>query len=419
MKRHNISRKITLWQAIERCTEVFSHILNNRQVRMTQLNMVHPVILGHGDMNVLTDGMVPKAVEMLKENMERPYELSHEFAGGELWVHEGQQTFVVDLTNYCCSCPFATDNRLPCRHSISVYQSVTGSVANFPVAPRWTREFNGFLPLPTVTFQVPRQQYAHSSGASSLIDAALYASRRLHPTVLSSLASAMRNFVDHCGPNPAPPFIMYPADVEPPESMLHEHTDLIPTINFGEISTPGPTTAAITQTVSPIAVAAVPTSHSATDDLDATVCMVAGDQSIGSGDRHTTPVHLIPRALRNSTPVVDLDADADEIRLSQHQRPQKRRRLNLEPGPSSRPFDYTLSTKPAEDSSLQRCGECEKDRSVTEDQSTDFWIACDNCGQWYHWDCVFVPQFQENAVCTRCEDALDLTTLVATCKQFF
>ena len=57
--------------------------------------------------------------------------------------------------------------------------------------------------------------------------------------------------------------------------------------------------------------------------------------------------------------------------------------------------------------------------SVTEDQSTDFWIACDNCGQWYHWDCVFVPQFQENAVCTRCEDALDLTTLVATCKQFF
>jgi len=56
----------------------------------------------------------------------------------------------------------------------------------------------------------------------------------------------------------------------------------------------------------------------------------------------------------------------------------------------------------------ETCGICLRYESPGEDQSVDNWIQCENCPQWYHWDCVYVPGVEEEITCTRCSFLLTL-----------
>ena len=381
-----------MWQAVERSVEVFNHILLNRQIKTTQWNLQYPEISDRNDLQPLMNKVVPKAAMTMKLHLERPTQLSHRFINGQFQIEDQGVEYRVNPSNYKCSCPFYTENLLPCRHSIHLFQFFSGDMSNFPVENRWSRTQNSLIEIPSTSFTVTRKQYAHNSGPSSFIDVALYACRRLHPSVHSSFVQAIRNFVDQFGPNPTPPYIMNPS------------------------FNPN----ALDSTVLAAASASELLDENPSQTTDAAFQSMPSEEAIPTPSQfiaEETPVHLHtllsgvfqPTEAVSSTPIVHAAADAEEeVNLFQYPRPLKRRRLNEEPGPSNRPMQLTETTLPAELTHLQRCGECELEESPAEEQSRDFWVACDNCGQWFHWACVFVPGFEENAMCTTCEAQLDL-----------
>ena len=319
----------------------------------------------------LAQRMVPQAAKMLNNHLLHQSTLTASFEQGRFIVQENDRLYAVNPQDYSCECPFAVENLLPCRHSLHMYQFLDLQLENFPVKHRWLREHNRLLEVPSMEFNLPRQNYVHNSGTSALIDAALFMSRHLDPSVIPSIAREMKAYALRNGPIPQLPYFNW-SGVAP-----------------ASIST-----------------VTVPIDNSVIEAAAGANLLEEQQQETMEVPSFTPHETAPPVALLSSKPRVD---DVQELHLFQQKRKIQRQRNN-QPGPSHRPLDETGSTVPAvfDENRFAVCGECGNLESPEEEQSMDNRVECENCGQWYHWYCVYVPGFQEEVICTRCEAPLVL-----------
>lgn len=121
LKQNRLTTRISLWQAVERLQTTFEHILINRQSKQDVANRRFSTVRNRPELDLLCHNLVPRAVEFLTQHLHRNVELSIVIESEGIAVRDGYKTYRVNPRDWKCSCHFAAEYLLPCRHSLRAY----------------------------------------------------------------------------------------------------------------------------------------------------------------------------------------------------------------------------------------------------------------------------------------------------------
>lgn len=130
VKRHNLNRRVNLWQAVERTNTIFEHILRNRQVAYITSCRGQSKIDGQPNLDVLCSNLVPKAVMLVAKHLRNSHNITVSTEDEVISVLDDDRRQEVNPESWTCNCRFASDYLLPCRHSLAAYIQFHGTAGN-------------------------------------------------------------------------------------------------------------------------------------------------------------------------------------------------------------------------------------------------------------------------------------------------
>ena len=120
-KRHGLNRSVRLWKSVHRATSIFEQMLERRQA---SLQTPSSNLFQLESVNTLVASLVPQAAQLMKKNMEAADNMENAVVPTGFIITERNARYQVNTGSWSCSCMFAVDYMLPCRHALTLYYNV-------------------------------------------------------------------------------------------------------------------------------------------------------------------------------------------------------------------------------------------------------------------------------------------------------